>query len=298
MADQAYTVLEGRGLLAIDGPDAKTFLQGLVSNDVNKLAPDRALYAAFLTPQGKYLHDFFLFQLGDTLVLDAEAPRLADLKRRLGLYKLRSKVTLNERTDDFTVIALFGDDALSALGLPATPGAAVPLASGLAFTDPRLAAVGARAVLPKNDAVAAVEAKGFRAAGAEAYDRLRLRLGLPDGSRDLEIEKSILLENGFDELNGVDWNKGCYMGQELTARTKYRGVIRKRLMPVEIEGPLPPAGTPIVWQDKEVGEMRSGRDGIGLAMIRLEHLEAAGAGTPFTAGAAKVKPLKPDWATF
>jgi folate-binding protein YgfZ len=298
MADQAYAVLEGRGLLAIEGPDAKTYLQGLVSNDVNKLAPDRALYAAFLTPQGKYLHDFFLFQLGDALVLDAEAPRLADLKRRLGLYKLRSKVTLNERTNDFAVIALFGDGALTALGLPAMPGAAAPLAGGLAFTDPRLAAVGARAVLPKNDAVAALEAKGFRAAGADAYDRLRLRLGLPDGSRDLEIERSILLENGFDELNGVDWDKGCYMGQELTARTKYRGVIRKRLMPVEIEGPLPPVGTPILWQDKEVGEMRSGRDGIGLAMIRLEHLEAAGAGAPFTAGEAKVKPLKPDWATF
>jgi len=299
MAEQAYAVLEGRGLLAIDGPDAKAFLQGLISNDVNKLAPERALYAAFLTPQGKYLHDFFLFQMGDALFLDGEAARLADLKRRLGLYKLRSKVTLSERTGDFAVIALFGDGALASLGLSATAGAAAPLAGGVAFTDPRLAAIGVRAVLPTSDAVSAVEAKGFRAAGADVYDRLRLRLGLPDGSRDLEIEKSILLENGFDELNGVDWDKGCYMGQELTARTKYRGVIRKRLMPVEIEGPLPPAGTPILWQDKEIGEMRSGRDGIGLAMIRLEHLEAAaGADASFIAGNATVKPRKPDWATF
>src|SRR6185503_18496273 len=106
------------------------------------------------------------------------------------------------------------------------------------------------------------------------YEALRLELGVPDGSRDLPVEKAILLENGFDELHGIDWQKGCYMGQELTARTKYRGLVRKRLLPVEIEGPLPAPGTPVMAGDKEAGEMRSGADGLGLALLRLEHLEA------------------------
>jgi folate-binding protein YgfZ len=235
--------------------------------------------------------------MGEALLLEGEAARLADLKRRLTLHKLRSKVTLTERTDAFAVIALFGDGALEALGLAPTPGAAAAWAGGVVFADPRLAAVGARAVIPK-DGLAAIETRGFRAAAGEAYDQLRLRLGLPDGSRDLEIEKSILLENGFDELNGIDWQKGCYMGQELTARTKYRGVIRKRLMPVEIDGPLPPAGTLILLDGKEAGEMRSGRDGLGLALIRLEQFEAARGGAPLLAGQAKIRPRKPGWATF
>ena len=122
-------------------------------------------------------------------------------------------------------------------------------------------------------------------------------LGLPDGSRDMVVEKATLLESGFDELNGVDWDKGCYMGQELTARTKYRGLTKKRLMPVDIDGPVPPSGTPVMVDGKEAGEMRSARGGVGLALIRLEHLDKA-AGARFTAGEARITPRKPDWAAF
>ncbi len=131
------------------------------------------------------------------------------------------------------------------------------------------------------------------------YDFLRLTLGLPDGSRDLEVEQAILLENGFDELSGLDWNKGCYLGQELTSRTKYRGLVRKRLMPVMIDGPTPSPGTPVMAGGGKVGKMRSAIDGIGLALIRLEEMEkAAAAGTSFTAGEARLTPKKPDWAVF
>lgn len=294
MSDKTYEKLDARGLIAVEGPDAKPFLQGLVSNDVNKIAPGRAVYAAFLTAQGKYLHDFFLAQQGEALLIDCEAARLADFKKRLTLYKLRSKVSIAEKGADVGVYALMGANAAGALGLAAEAGAAGALGSGVAFVDPRLAEAGARAILPVAEADALLSANGFAKAEAGAYDRLRLSLGLPDGSRDLEIEKSILLENGFDELNGIDWDKGCYMGQELTARTKYRGLIKKRLVPVEIEGPVPPAGTPIMLDGSEVGEMRSGQDGLGLALIRLEHMEKA----PFVVGDARVTPKKPRWAAF
>jgi folate-binding protein YgfZ len=134
---------------------------------------------------------------------------------------------------------------------------------------------------------------GLAPGNADDYDRLRLSLGVPDGSRDLPVEKAILLENGFDELHGIDWQKGCYMGQELTARTKYRGLVRKRLLPVEIEGPLPAPGTPVMAGDKEAGEMRSGADGLGLALLRLEHLEDG-----LRCGESRLKPHRPAWANL
>ena len=298
MADAAYAMLDDRGVLAVAGEDRHEFLQGLVSNDLTKTAADRALYAALLTAQGKYLHDFFIVTSGDTLYLDAEAARLEDLRRRLALYKLRSKVTLTIVSDRWRVAAGFGAGAIAALGLPETPGVAREFGGGVAYVDPRLADLGLRFLLP-HDGAAALEAVGLKPAEATAYDRLRLALGVPDGSRDLEIEKAILLEAGFDELNGVDWKKGCYMGQELTARTKYRALIKKRLMPVTVEGPLPAPGTPIRLGDAEVGEMRSGRDQAALALLKLDAVaQAAAANQPFAAGAARLRPHKPDWARF
>jgi folate-binding protein YgfZ len=133
---------------------------------------------------------------------------------------------------------------------------------------------------------------GLTEADFDAYDRLRLALGIPDGSRDLVPEKSILLEAGFDELNGVDWQKGCYVGQELTARTKYRGLIRKRLMPVEIHGAAPSPGTIVTADGRESGEMRSSRDGLGLALLRIEPVLE---GKRLAAGAAHLVPVVPAW---
>jgi hypothetical protein len=296
--------LETRGLIAVEGPDACQFLQGLVSNDVEKLAPGRALHSAFLTAQGKYLHDFFMVLADSTwangaILLDCEAGRLDDLLRRLKMYTLRSQVTLADRTGDLAVAALIGSPWADGLDLAAEAGSAGPYLGGLAYVDPRLAAMGGRCVLPRDGAARALEDAGFAAATAADYDAQRLSLGLPDGSRDLVVERAILLENGFDELGSIDWDKGCYMGQELTARTKHRALIKKRLMPVAVDGPLPPAGTPVMLGDKQAGEMRSGQDGWGLALMRLEYLEkAAEAEAPFTAGEARLTPKKPDWASF
>ena len=298
MVERSCALLADRAVLEVAGEDRRGFLQGLVSNDVERVAPDRALYAAMLTAQGKYLHDFFIAEIDGAFLLDAEAARLADLKRRLGLYRLRAKVTLGENGERYCVAAAFGGDALSLLDLPAEPGAAVPFAGGVAYVDPRLPELGARLLLRRGAGLAPLESLGFAVADGAAYDRLRLSLGVPDGSRDLAVEKAILLEAGFEELNGVDWQKGCYIGQELTARTKYRGLVKKRLMPVAVEGPLPAPGTPVMLGDQEAGEMRSGRDGLGLALLRLDAVGEASAGTPLTAGAARLSPKKPGWARF
>src|SRR5215469_8933684 len=290
MPNARFVLFEDRGVLAITGPDRRSFLQGLVSNDVDKVTPTQARYAALLTAQGKYLHDFTMAQLDEAILIDAEAARLADLKRRLSVYRLRAKATLQERPD-LAVAAIFGEDSLTALDLPDEPGAARSFAAGIVFVDPRLAALGARCIVPRDKAESALIAAGFTQTEFEVYDRLRLGLGIPDGSRDLQLEKSILLEAGFDELNGVDWNKGCYIGQELTARTKYRGLIKKRLMPVAIDGALPPPGTVVLADGRDVGEMRSSHDGRGLALLRIDVLQDR----HLTAGDAVIVPSLPQW---
>jgi len=281
--------LPHRGVLRLTGEDRIAFLQGLVSNDVAQAEAGGALHAAFLTPQGKFLHDLFVIPQGDSLLLECERDRAADLLRRLSMYRLRSKVKLEDASDRFTVHAAIGEGAAAALGL-GEPGTVAAVGGGLAYADPRLGALGARLVLPVG------ETPPLPAGDTGDWDRLRLSLGVPDGSRDLIPEKSILLENGFDRLNGVSWSKGCYMGQELTARTKYRGLVKKRLTPVRVDGPLPEPGTPVLMGDKEIGEVRSGRAGLALALLRIEDLAAAeAAGTTLTAGGAVLSPFRPAW---
>jgi tRNA-modifying protein YgfZ len=290
MSTASFVLLPERGILAVSGSDRRSFLQGLVSNDVEGLAAGHAVYAALLTPQGKYLHDFIMIEEGETIWLDAEAARLADLKRRLSIYRLRAKVEIAEH-QELGVAAVFGDGAFPALRLPDEPGAIRPREGGVALVDPRLVELGGRVIMDRLG-LAGLAESGFAEADFAAYDRHRLALGIPDGSRDLVPEKSILLESGFDELNGVDWHKGCYIGQELTARTKYRGLIKKRLFPVRIDGPSPEPGTIVMLDRKDSGEMRTARDGIGLALLRLEAVDA---NRPLSAGTAMLTPLRPDW---
>ncbi len=295
MTQASFVVLEDRGVLAVSGADRRGFLQGLVSNDTEKITAENAVYAALLTAQGKYLHDFIMIEPdgpenGETIWLDGEAARLADLKRRLSIYRLRAKVALDAKPD-LAVAAVFGDGALAALGLPATEGAARRFGDGVALVDPRLAGLGARCVMPRARIVSALTAAGLNEADFVAYDRHRLSLGIPDGSRDLVVDKSILLEAGFDELHGVDWRKGCYIGQELTARTKYRGLIKKRLFPVRIAGATPASGAILNLDGHEAGEMRSASGNIGLALLRLASVDTlAREGNP-----AKIVAVTPDW---
>ena len=298
MSKLSAHLLEQRGLLQVAGADARSFLQGIVSNDVERVTPERAIWAAFLTPQGKYLHDFLIAEGPDAvLLLDCEAERRSDLLKRLKLYKLRSKAQIADWTEDFVCLVFWGQDAAAIGGLPAEPGAARPFHGGSLFVDPRRAELGLRALIPRPALEAALADLDAEMADLAAWERARIAAGVPDGSRDMQIDKAILLENGFDELGGVDWNKGCYMGQELTARTKYRGLIKKRLLPVEIAGPTPEPGTPVTKDGKEVGEVRSVADGVGLALLRLAALEDL-APEVLIAGESKLTPKKPNWAVF
>jgi folate-binding protein YgfZ len=264
--------LPERAVLAVTGEDRVAFLQGLVSNDVAEAQPGRAVWAALLTPQGKWLADFFILSDGERLLLDCEVAQLPMLRQRLARYRLRSRVSLDE-ADLGVYVAWDGDPDIHEF-----PG---PIAR-----DPRLPEAGWRILAARPPPTNAT---------ATDWDLHRLTLGLPDGSRDMEPEKSVLLEAGFDELNGVSWTKGCYMGQELTARTKYRGLLKRRLVPVRIDGPPPEPGSPLSRDGREVGTMRSatanqGGAYQGMALVRLEALES-----PLSSGDAIVTPMVPDW---
>jgi len=265
----SYTaLLPERGVVQVGGEDRVSFLQGLVSNDVEQAAPGRAIWAALLTPQGKWLADFFIFVDGDKLLLDCERAQTAMLVQRLTRYRLRARVELYDASATSCVHAAWGK------GPP-------PHAIGNVAPDPRLPEAGWR-----------ILAGGPLATNADAadWDRHRLLLGLPDGTRDLEAEKSVLLEAGFDELHGVSWTKGCYMGQELTARTRYRGLVKRRLIPVTAAATVPVPGSPILRDGSEVGVMRSGREARGLAVVRIDAL-----GSTLTSGGANLWPRLPTW---
>ncbi len=278
-----FALLPHRSVIAVGGDDRVEFLQGLISNDTTKVAPGRAVWAALLTPQGRFLNDMFVVDGGDgTLLLETERERAPALAKKLNLYKLRSKVKVEDRSAALDVAVVFGAGAEKAL----------PIDGAIAFVDPRLADLGVRVLAQVGKMAGLLQARGLAEAPLGDYDALRLSLGAPDGSRDLPVEKALLLESGFDELNGVDWKKGCYMGQELTARTKYRGLVRKRLFPVRIEGTLPVSGTTVELDGQDVGELRSGAGERAIAMLRVD---AARGGGALTAGGARIVPEFPAW---
>ncbi len=234
MSKPFYVSLPARGLIHIEGEDRVSFLQGLVSNDVSKASAGAIQYSCLLTPQGKFLHDFFLHTGDGFLLLDCEGgARAKDLYERLTKFRLRAKVKISvEENND--VYAVFGSD----VGLP----------------DPRHDRMGRR-TFEKPD----LEEKPF-----EEWDRLRISLCVPDGSRDAELEKSTLLEVHIDKLNGIDWNKGCYMGQELTARMHYRGLAKKHLYTVTFKDTAPSPFSDL----PNGGQMRSSCGDIGLALLK------------------------------
>ena len=283
MSALQFTLLSHRSVIAVGGDDRVEFLQGLISNDTTKVAPGKSVWAALLTPQGRFLNDMFVVDGGDgTLLLETERERAPALAKKLTLYKLRSKVAVEDRSAALDVAVVFGAGADKAL----------PIGGTISFVDPRLAGLGVRVLAPAGQAAALLAARGFVETPVEAYEALRLEAGVPDGSRDLRVEKALLLESGFDELNGVDWKKGCYMGQELTARTKYRGLVKKRLFPIEVDGALPAPGTSVHLDGEEVGELRSGSGRRALALLQTEAARGAGA---LTADGVRIVPIIPPW---
>lgn len=268
-----FMTINHRGVVAITGVDRHKFLQGLVSQDVMLAAPQRGIYTALLTPQGKFLFDFFIIETGNALWLDCEAERADDLVQRLSRYKLRSDVVVTNISMVYGVAVAMTPAQVQEKENPAT----AVMTECFVFPDPRCLPLGQRMIAPRTQ-LPPEDSQGLR-----AYNHLRLTLGVPDGSRDMVPGESILLEYNLEHLNAISFTKGCYVGQELTARTYHRALIKKRAFTVLITGICPAPGTTVIAEGKEVGVMRSGQDDVGLAVLKIEAVKC---GATFSCGDA------------
>jgi folate-binding protein YgfZ len=266
--------LPRRGVVAVDGPDAVSFLNNIVSSDV-PAANGSAGYGGLLSPQGKILFDFVVLRAGDRLLFDLAAAALPAFVRRLALYRLRAKVE----------IAALEDHAVFA----GWDGAPVP--AGISAADPRLAALGWRAIAPAGSIIA-------NATAAE-YDTHRIALGIPEGGLDFAFGEAFPHDVDMDQLSGVDFRKGCYIGQEVVSRMEHRGTARRRFVIATAKDALPAVGTPVLAGDRPIGTLGTSGDGNGLALVRLDRArEAMAAGTPITAGGVALTLTLPPWARF
>jgi hypothetical protein len=285
MSIKIHIPLAERGILAISGEPARDFLQGLITNDIQKASPSRAIYAALLTPQGKFLHDFFIVEHKDRFLLDCSAERMPDLIKRLTMYRMRLKLDITDESDKWDVGAMLPVGEMDA------PGTAKTRFDGVSYVDPRHAGLGERTIrlVDEDDTFPTDIAQQDK--NRADYEAIRIALGIPDTGKDLIADKSMPLESGFDELQGVDFEKGCYVGQEVTARMKHRNLVKKRLFPVAIDGDVT-AGAIVKSDEVDAGEIRSVINGRGIALLRLDLAVKGG----LMAEGAAITPEKPDWA--
>ncbi len=273
--------LEDRSVLQVLGEDRAAFLQGLLSNDAETLSDGTGRYAALLSPQGKIQFDMFVIRAGGALYLDVSSRLAADLLKRLGFYKLRAKVTLSDATDQFQVAAIWGG------GVGAVGGGALAT-----YRDPRLHELGWRAIVPRDALVTAN-------ATAEDYDGMRIGLAIPDGGRDFVYGDTFPHDAGLDLLHGVDFKKGCYVGQEVVSRMQHRGTARTRVLAVEGSGPLPEGGCDLLDDGFPVGRLGSVRGVRGIALARVDRVRnALASGRAITAGGVAVLVRAPPWAPY
>ncbi len=258
--------LDDRGVVAVRGEDAASFLQGLLTNDVEKLREGEARYAGLLTPQGKILFDMLVVRVAaDGFLLDCAGSQAADLAKRLGFYKLRSKVAIANESAERAVVAFWGE----------TPDAAPEV---VLYADPRDPGLGSRAIMVR----AAAEAVGR--AELPGYEALRIDAVAPKGGVDFAYGDAFPHDANFDLLNGVDFGKGCYVGQEVVSRMKHRGTGRKRVVRATLAADAPPPGTPVVDGELPVGMLGASSGCAALALVRLDRVEEAkAAGRALTA---------------
>ncbi|MGZ8401160.1 MAG: CAF17-like 4Fe-4S cluster assembly/insertion protein YgfZ [Methyloceanibacter sp.] len=276
------SLLASRVVLRVGGADARKFLQGLITNDTGKAQGTNAIHAGLLSPQGKILFDFFVVEDGDGFLIDVAKDKASELVQRLNFYRLRAQVEIAE------------EPALAvAAGWGTTPG---PHQGAILYADPKLAALGVRMLLPKGTSLAEL---GCDPAAEADYHAFRISQGVPEGGRDYAFGEAFPHEALFDQLNGVDFAKGCYVGQEVVSRMEHRGTVRKRIVPVEGGAPLPASGTNLEADGVPIGTLGSVSGKFGLAMIRLDRAEAAVVGgNTLTAGGVKIALRRPSFARF
>jgi folate-binding protein YgfZ len=281
-------LLPDRGVVKVAGEEARKFLNGLVTADMAAVDPAHARFAALLTPQGKIIVDFILAEAepadGGGFFLDCPRALAPALVERLNFYKLRAK--------------LINEDVSAVLGVLAVwPGATTEY--GLCYHDPRLPALGARCMLPPHLAAQAAADLGATLVDAAQYEAHRIALGVPQGGLDFIYGDAYPHETDMDQLHGVDFDKGCFVGQEVVSRIEHRGTARNRIVPVAYADFSPEPGLPVTAGEKPIGTLGSTAQGHGLAMLRLDRVaEAMTAGQPLTAGGIELKLVKPAWAQF
>jgi tRNA-modifying protein YgfZ len=288
MADTRIALLPDRGVVSVTGEDAEKLLQGVITNDMGLLEAQAALHAGLLTPQGKILFDFFVVRAPDGFLLDTARNQAQALATRLAMYKLRAKADVRDVSSDYTVAAIWGR--------PYAPhGHGV---APLLFADPRLAAMGSRELVTiGSDWALANEAAD--SATQDEYHAHRIGLGVPEGGKDYAFGDAFPHEALFDQLNGVSFTKGCYVGQEVVSRMQNRGTSRKRVVPIVGEAGLPSRGEAITGTGVEIGTLGSVAGMRGLALVRLDRAaEFTDRGEMLRAGDVAVHIALPNWATF
>jgi folate-binding protein YgfZ len=284
MSEPKIALLTDRGIVRVAGPDALKLLQGIITNDMDLLHRQPAIHAALLTPQGKILFDFFVTRTDGAFLLETARSKAPELAQRLTMYKLRASVKIEDASADYTVAVFWG-------GAKAAGEAA-------SFPDPRLPALGSRAHVSMTfDWV--LGGRGATATSPDAYHAHRIALGVPEGGKDYPFGDTYPHEALLDVLNGVAYDKGCYIGQEVVARMHHRGTARKRIVPVDAVEDLPAPATEIRAGSALIGTLGSVAGRRGLAMIRLDRAEEAlQRGEQIAAGGVAISLLRPDWATF
>jgi folate-binding protein YgfZ len=282
-------LLPDRGVVKVAGDGARNFLHGLVTADMLKLAPGGARFCALLTPQGKIIADFIVVEAppaaGGSFFLDTPRALVASLVAKFNLYKLRAKVIVEDLSETLGVLAAWD-------GSGATK-------CGLCYADPRLPALGLRVMIPPHLAAAAAAELGASLVAAGDYDVHRIALGVPQGGLDFSYGDAFPHETDMDQLGGVDFTKGCYVGQEVVSRMEHRGTARTRVVPLRYDGVAPEAGTAIKAGERQVGTLGSAAAGRGISLVRIDRVaEALSQGIPLMAGAASIHLVKPDWARF
>ncbi len=273
-------LLPDRSVLEIAGVDRSRFLQGLVTNDVEGLGRGQACFAGLLSPQGKILFDFLAVNAGETILLDCPAAVAADLLKRLGFYKLRAKVSL--AAAQWTVAAAWGDGA----------GELLKSCAAVAFADPRLPALGFRGLIEEGKTPSLP-------ASLSDYETMRIAAAVPEGGKDYAHGDAFPHEACFDLLGGVNFKKGCYVGQEVVSRMQHRGTARTRVLAAAAEAPLPAGGADILADGFAVGRLGSASGNRGIALARLDRVKDALAnGQPLTAGGVAVTLSVPSWASY
>jgi len=277
--------LADRGVVRVSGTDAAKLLQGLITADLDRLERQPAIFAGLLTPQGKILFDFFVVRAEQGFLLETAREKAADLAKRLTFYKLRANVTIADASAEYAVAALWGGDA---------PAGQPPV---VLYPDPRLADLGWRAIAPAGFDWKSMAADAV-VANETAYHTYRVMVGIPEGGRDYALGDTFPHEALFDQIGGVDFDKGCYVGQEVVSRMQHRSTARKRVVPVAGAGPLQ-TGADIKVGEAVIGMVGSVVDDKGLALLRLDRVgEAMGKGQAVTAGGVPVSVELPSWVRF